>query len=196
MAIDADKPVSILLHGEPGTAKTQFVKSVKDMFPNVTEYIIGSDTTKAGLNDLLFAKAKTIKYLVIDEIEYLPKKDQAILLNLMETGILRETKRTMMRETKINVTIFATCNNIDKLSEPLQTRFLCKYLKRYDYADFEQITIGRLMNEYKKMKPEFAAMIANAVWSKKAEDSNVRDCVRVALMAKTEEEIDFMVEEI
>ena len=196
MSIDSERPVSIVLHGPPGTAKTMIVRSVKEMFPNVTEYVIGSDTTKAGLADLLFSKKNSIKYLVIDEAEYLPKKEQAILLNLLETGIVREVKRSMKREGKFNIWVFATCNNLNKLSEPLRSRFLVKYVPKYDYNEFEQITIGRLMQEHSKMKVDFARAIANAVWNKKGEQSNVRDCVRVSLMAKTIEEIDFMVEEI
>ena len=32
------------------------------------------------------------RYLIIDEIEYMAIKDQAMLLSLMETGILSENK--------------------------------------------------------------------------------------------------------
>ena len=196
LSIDAQRPVAILLHGPPGTAKTQFLKSIKDRFPYISEYITGNRTTQAGLADLLFSKKKSLRYLLLDEVEYMSKKDQAILLNLLETGIVREVLKSGKREGQFNIWVFATCNNIKKLSEPLQTRFLVKFVPKYDYQEFESITIGRLMQEFKDMKSDFAAAIANAVWNKKQEESNVRDCVRVALMARTIDEIEFMVEEL
>ena len=196
MALDSEKPIHVCLHGKPGNAKTMLVRAIKERFPEVTEYVIGSDTTKAGLYDLLFEKRNKIKYLIIDEIEYMSKQDQAILLNLLETGILREVKRTVRRETKLTIWVFATCNNFKKLSEPLRTRFLCKYMPAYEYAEFEQIAVGRLMQEHRNMKVDFARAIANAVWDKRGEESNVRDCVRISHMAKTLDEIAFMVEEI
>ncbi|MGB7953205.1 MAG: hypothetical protein WCF23_04430 [Candidatus Nitrosopolaris sp.] len=41
-------------------------------------------------------------------------KDQAILLNLMETGIVSETKYGKTRSAQIKTSVFATCNNIKK----------------------------------------------------------------------------------
>lgn len=197
MAIDSEKPIAINFYGPPGTAKSMLLKAIKERFPQVTEYVIGSDTTKAGLFDLLHAKQGKIKYLIIDEIEYLSKNDQSILLNLIEGGLIREVKRSSRREVRdLKVWVFATCNNPKKISEALKSRFLMKYVSPYDYSEFERIAVGRLMQEHSKMKVEFARAIATAVWNKKGEDSNIRDCVRVSLMAKTLEEIEFMVEEI
>jgi Holliday junction DNA helicase RuvB len=197
MALDAESPIAINFYGPPGTAKSMLLKAIKERFPSITEYIIGSDTTKAGLFDLIYAKQNKIKYLIIDEIEYLSKQDQSILLNLIEGGLIREVKRSMKREVKdLRIWVFATCNNPKKLSEALKSRFLMKYVAPYDYQSFEQIAIGRLMQEHSKMKVEFARAIATAVWEKKGEDSNIRDCVRISHMAKTMDEIAFMVEEI
>jgi holliday junction DNA helicase RuvB len=40
------------------------------------------------------------KYLLIDEIDKMPPKDQTFLLNLMETDILAETKYRKTRTAK------------------------------------------------------------------------------------------------
>ena len=55
------------------------------------------------------------KYLLIDEIDKMPAKDQTFLLNLMETGILTETKHKKTRTaTNAKTWVFATSNNADK----------------------------------------------------------------------------------
>jgi MoxR-like ATPase len=67
--------------------------------------------------DYLFTKKP--KYLLIDEIDKIPTKDQALLLNLMETGIVSETKHGKTRTTQIETWIFATSNNTEKVMTPL-----------------------------------------------------------------------------
>lgn len=49
-------------------------------------------------------------YLIVDEIETTSKHDQTALLNLMETGILSETKIKRTRETHSIAWVFATSN--------------------------------------------------------------------------------------
>ena len=39
------------------------------------------------------------RYLVVDEIEHMPMRDQTALLSLMETGIIAETKFQKIRKT-------------------------------------------------------------------------------------------------
>ena len=64
-----------------------------------TYFADGANSTKAGMLDYLFTNIP--RYLIVDEIDKMSPKDQTFLLNLMETGILTETKfgktRTMHR---------------------------------------------------------------------------------------------------
>jgi MoxR-like ATPase len=53
-------------------------------------FIDGGNTTKAGIIEYLFKNQP--HYLLNDEIDKMSPKDQAFLLNLMETGIITETK--------------------------------------------------------------------------------------------------------
>ena len=69
----------------------------------------------AGMIDHLFSN--NTKYLLIDEIDKMKKIDQAALLNVMETGILSETKlKGKTRQKKIKLWIYATSNDIERLS--------------------------------------------------------------------------------
>jgi Holliday junction DNA helicase RuvB len=88
MALDSDEQSHILLSGPPASAKTMFLESLSKL--KSSYFVDGTSTTKAGLIDCLFLNNP--KYLLIDEIDKMSSKDQAMLLNLMETGMLSETK--------------------------------------------------------------------------------------------------------
>jgi MoxR-like ATPase len=72
-----------------------------------------------------------VRYLLLDEVEKMSKRNQNVLLNLMEIGVLTSTKVKKTYEKKMNVSIFATTNSIDSLSKPLRSRFLELSLPEY-----------------------------------------------------------------
>jgi Holliday junction DNA helicase RuvB len=88
LSFSSEKPVHILLVGPPASAKTLFMLSCMKL--ERSYFTLGSHSTKSGMMDYLFQKRP--RYLVIDEIEHMPIKDQTALLSLMETGIIVETK--------------------------------------------------------------------------------------------------------
>jgi len=88
-AILSKRPVHPLLVGSPGSAKTMFLTEI--MRHHKTSYfVVGSNTTKAGLVNQLFEKRP--KFLLIDELEKMSIADQTCLLHLMETGIISLNK--------------------------------------------------------------------------------------------------------
>src|SRR5919197_5336640 len=112
MALQADhQPVSILLAGPPASAKTLFLQCLMKLHDSY--FIDGSNTTKAGIIDYIFVHGP--KFLLIDELDKLSSKDQTFLLNLLETGIVTETKYKKTREMKVKTFVFATSNNIQKI---------------------------------------------------------------------------------
>ena len=88
MALDSESAVHILLEGPPASAKTVFMKCLMKLQDSY--FVDGSNATKSGMVDYVFNNKP--RYLLIDEIDKMPTKDQAFLLNLMETGIIAETK--------------------------------------------------------------------------------------------------------
>ena len=81
----------------------------------------GANSTKAGMIDYLFTN--NTRYLLVDEIDKMSPKDQTFLLNLMETGIVTETKYGKTRTKHIQISVFATSNDARRISVPLQSRF-------------------------------------------------------------------------
>jgi len=76
----------ILLIGPPATSKTVFLL---EMFKELSNayFIDGTATSGTGMIDFLFTHPDT-RFILIDEIDKLTRKDQTVLYNLMETGIL------------------------------------------------------------------------------------------------------------
>jgi Holliday junction DNA helicase RuvB len=185
MALDSDEQSHILLSGPPASAKTMFLESLIKL--QSSYFVDGASTTKAGLIDCLFLNNP--KYLLIDEIDKMSTKDQAMLLNLMETGVVSETKHNKTRIAHMKTSVFATSNNVNDIITPLQSRFFVVELPPYTYEQFYQISVHLLTDEH-KISQDIAKNISNKVW---ANSRNIRDCVRVGRMAKSVDDIQFLV---
>jgi hypothetical protein len=107
-------------NGPPGSAKTMFLMSLRQHQKDSC-FSEGGNATKAGIIDYLFKNR--VPYLLIAEIDKISPRDQTFLLNLMETGIVNETKFGKTRKVEIKPSVFATCNDPRKLSAPLRSRF-------------------------------------------------------------------------
>jgi hypothetical protein len=62
-------------------------------------------------------------------------------------------------------------------------------LEPYTYEQFYQITVGLLTKQH-KVKEEIAEATANAIWDMSA---NIRDCVKIGRMAKSLEDVMFII---
>jgi MoxR-like ATPase len=111
-----------------------------------SHFIDCSNATKSGVIDYIFEHRP--KFLLLDELDKLARKDQAFLLNLMETGIVSETKYGRTRKREIKLSVFATSNNLEKIIEPLQSRFFIVKLPAYTYEQFSDITIRLLTKDH------------------------------------------------
>jgi holliday junction DNA helicase RuvB len=131
MALDSDSAIHILLVGPPASAKTMFLTSLMRQLKN-SYFADGTNSTKAGMIDYLFENRP--RYLLLDEIDKTAPKDQAFLLNLMETGIVCETKYGKTRSAQVKTSVFATSNDARKLSRPLQSRFFIVELDQIEAA--------------------------------------------------------------
>src|ERR687897_2820509 len=183
MALESNHSCPVLLTGPPASAKTLFLQSLMKL--KDSHFIDCSNATKSGVVDYVFDKKP--KYLLLDELDKLSRKDQTFLLNLMETGIVTETKYNRTRKMKIETSVFATSNNVEKIIEPLQSRFFIVKLQAYTYEQFYEITVRLLTSEHYNVDEEIAEATADAVWYT---SRNIRDSIKIARMAKSIEDVD------
>jgi Holliday junction DNA helicase RuvB len=188
-SIVSKEPVHILLTGPPACSKTVFLLEMREGLDN-SYFVDATGASGVGMVGHLFDN--NTKYLLVDEIDKLKKNDQGNLLNVMETGILSETKIKKTRQKKMNLWIFATSNEIDRLSEPLRSRFMELHLDEYTFEEFMEIT-RRLVMKKHHLERVIAEKIGYLVWNK-MQSKDVRDVLRVAKLAKSLSDVDWLVD--
>ncbi|HEY7776958.1 MAG TPA: AAA family ATPase [Nitrososphaeraceae archaeon] len=181
-------PVSILLVGPPSSSKTIFLLEMLEGL-NDSYFIDAFGASGAGIIEHLFNN--NTKYLLVDEIDKMKKIDQAALLNVMETGILSETKlKGKTRQKKMKLWIFATSNDVERLSMPLRSRFFELHLDEYTYEEFMEITRRLLWKKY-HLDTELSDKISSAVWNK-MQSKDIRDVINIAKLSKTSFDINWL----
>src|SRR5712691_11137240 len=186
--ISAKEPTHVLLIGPPGCCKTVFLLEMARGLDSKTYFMDATSASGPGIVDYLFEN--NIKYLLIDEIDKLQRKDQSVLLNLMENNVLVETKVRKTRKKEMMVSVFATCNDISKISNALRSRFIVLQLEEYTHDQFLQIAKHLLAKTY-GMNEVLSTMIADAIWNSGSKD--VRDLLKVGKLAKSPEDVEWVV---
>ena len=186
LSFESQRPIHILLVGPPASAKTLFMLGCMKL--DRSYFTLGTHSTKSGMVDYLFEKRP--RYLVIDEIEHMPIKDQTVLLSLMETGIIAETKHMKTRNTQLKTWVFATSNDTNHMLTPLLSRFMVLHFKQYSFENFQEISIHMLGQE--GVGKEIAAEVAFQVWHK-MKSKDIRDCLKIAHLARSKTDVSWIV---
>ena len=186
-SILSKRPVHLLLVGPPGSAKTMFLTEIMRHY-KTSYFIVGSNTTKAGLVNQLFERRP--KFLLIDELEKMSGTDQTSLLNSMETGMISETKINKTRQAELTSWVFATANSCEKIIEPLLSRFFILQISEYTFEEFTEISVSRLQKE--NVNKQVATCIAEKVWSELG-STDIRDVVKVGRLASDINDIPFII---
>ena len=179
--------LNCVLVGPPASGKTMFLlsiqKNMKDVF-----FIDATNASGAGIVDKLFAHPRT-KIILIDEIEKMTKRDQNMLLNLLETGMLISTKVRKTQEIEFEVIkLFATSNDIEQLSKPLRSRLMEFHLPEYDFSGFREIVVKLAADRY-RLSREIADEIAFVVWHEMG-TKDVRDALQLAKLVRNIDDVD------
>jgi Holliday junction DNA helicase RuvB len=182
-AIHSKKPIHILLVGPQASAKTMFLLNISRLFKE-SLFVVGSNTTKAGLLSRLFELRP--KFLLVDEVEKMSYQDQIALLHLMETGIISETKANKTRQMQLTSWVFASANSCENITQALLSRFLILQIKEYTFEEFKEIVVITLKNE--NIEENTAVCIAEKLWNE-FKSKNVRDAIKIGRLASNAEEV-------
>ena len=166
MGVTNDRPnmrmrLHILLCGGPGTGKSEFLGWWQQKMKGV---LINSElTSKTGL--VGDARGKTIypgllaqsngSVLLVDELDKMSIDDQNGLLQTMEEGEYIITKGKNRQTFKAEVRVVATCNDINKIQQPLVDRF--------DFP-FKVVRVSRIQ------RAEYVSNIIDSFMGKNAKD--------------------------
>jgi Holliday junction DNA helicase RuvB len=177
-ALQAEKPVHVLLAGPPALAKTLFLWDIERAYRERAIWLVGSATSKAGLWDVVAERQPWV--LLIDELDKMNAADTAALLSMMEGGRLVRAKRGRNLSMEQPVRVFAACNRLQALSPELKSRFAIRTLSPYSRSDFLTVVKAVLLRR-EEITQGMAEEIARRLDGK---SQDVRDAIRVARLAR------------
>ena len=192
----SDEDLNILYNGSPAAAKTMILKAIQQKFPDQCYFFDFSLTTGKGFIQLLIdnrneeksfpnrmlGKKPKKRILLINEIDKIkPISELNVLLDLLDGRTIDKVvyKREYHIKFSEGLRVFATCNNADKLSEAIRSRFLIRELSDYTFEQFVQI--GKALGDkYLKIKDErIREQTANEISTKAYRDKEVKDVRRL-----------------
>jgi replicative DNA helicase Mcm len=170
----AKEPVHILLLGDPGTGKTEVLRSVSAMHP-ISSFGLGSGTSGAGLS--VTVKGNEISkgllpmadngICAIDELNLMENKDRASLYNAMEKGFVTYDKGGKHFQFDAKVRVLATANPkgdkfsgwmIDTIKQqlPFESALLSRFhiislVRKPDIDGFMKITKNIIKGTHRKV---------------------------------------------
>jgi replication-associated recombination protein RarA len=172
-ALDTEDNYNLLFVGPPASAKTLFLMGILDTRKGV--YFDGSNTTNRILDVL---EEERPRIICIDELDKTPRTFQNQLLNFMESGRVKVDQQKKQYDFEIKgAKVFATCNEIDKLSKPLQSRFGKLFLSRYTEQQFLDVSEKVLP----KLSSSLARYIGASVWKS---GGDMRDVISIGKLVR------------
>ena len=135
-AVESQRRIHFLLEGPPACAKSIMLEGVRSAVPGA--YIVfGSRTSAAGLSEVLFENQPQI--LLMDEADKMRAECFSVLLGLMESGEILETKSHNTRGIKLETMVIAACNSSKKFPPEFLSRFAL-------HVNFPQYTREEFIN--------------------------------------------------
>jgi replication-associated recombination protein RarA len=172
--LDAEDNYNLLFIGPPASAKTLFLLGILDMRKHGV-YFDGSSTTNRILDVL---EEERPKIICIDELEKMNSQFQNQLLNFMESGRVKVDQQRKQYDFEIKGSkVFGTCNEINRLSKPLQSRFRKLFLPRYTEEQFLDVSEKVLS----KTSRSIARYIGASVWKN---GGDIRDVISIGKLVR------------
>jgi holliday junction DNA helicase RuvB len=172
--LDSEENYNLLFTGPPASAKTLFLLGILDMRKDGV-YFDGSNTTNRILDVL---EEETPRIICIDELDKMPRTFQNQLMNFMESGRVKVDQQKKQYDFQIKgAKVFATCNEINRLSKPLQSRFRKLFLPRYTEEKFLDVSEKVLP----KLSFSLSRYIGASVWKM---EGDIRDVISIGKLVR------------
>jgi len=190
-AVQSRRRINFLLEGPPACAKSLMLEGVRSSVPD--SYIaFGSRTSASGLSEALFEHQPSV--LLLDEADKIHLDVYSVLLGLMESGEILETKSRKTRGIKLETMLIAACNSTAKMPQEFLSRFALHVLfPTYTREEFIDVCRGFLA-KVEDCPPEIAELIGRTVFDYKLGDVRKARAVWQLMMAPTREEVQRVVQ--
>ncbi|MBA7623783.1 hypothetical protein ES703_31182 [subsurface metagenome] len=160
-AVESRHRINFLLEGPPACAKSIMLEGVRSAIPDA--YIaFGSRTSAAGLSDALFEFQPSV--LLLDEADKMDNDCYSVLLGLMESGEVLETKSRKSRGIRLETMVLAACNSSAKMPVEFLSRFaLHAHFPKYTREEFIEVCMG-FLTRAESCPPDIASLIGRLVY--------------------------------
>jgi len=160
-AVEARRRINFLLEGPPACAKSILLEGVRSAVPDA--YIaFGSRTSAAGLSDALFEFQPSI--LLLDEADKMDNDCYSVLLGLMESGEVLETKSRRTRGIRLETMVIAACNSSAKMPAEFLSRFaLHAHFPKYSREEFIEVCTG-FLTRAESCPSDLAAVLGQMIY--------------------------------
>lgn len=187
-AVSQQRRINFLLEGPPACAKSLMLDAVRRSVPPEYSYeAFGSRTSAAGLSDVLFEKKP--KILLLDEADKMRHECYSVLLGLMETGSIIETKNGKIRDQNVDAMVIAACNSSKKMSPEFLSRFAFHpYFPEYTRQEFIDVCVG-MLTRTESVAENIAILIGSQVYDYELGDVRKARGVAQLMTAATEDEV-------
>jgi len=159
--IESQRRINFLLEGPPACAKSLLLEGVRSSVPGA--YIcFGSRTSAAGLSDVLFEHKPSV--LLLDEADKMHHECYSVLLGLMESGEVLETKSRKSRGIRLETMVLAACNSSARMPREFLSRFaLHAVFPAYTREEFIAVCRG-FLSRAESCPPELAVLIGELIF--------------------------------
>lgn len=185
-AVESERRINFLLEGPPACAKSLMLEGVRSAVP--AAYIaFGSRTSAAGLSDALFEYQP--KVLLMDEADKMENDCFSVLLGLMESGEILETKSRKSRGIKLETLVIAACNSSAKMPREFLSRFaLHVHFPTYTRDEFIDVCRG-FLSRAENCPPDIAVLLGQMIYDNGIGDVRKARGAWLLMTAPTEDEV-------
>jgi len=185
-AIESRRRINFLLEGPPACAKSIMLDGVRSVVPDA--YIVfGSRTSASGLSEALFEYQPSV--LLMDEADKMHNDCFSVLLGLMESGEILETKSRKTRGIKLDTMVIGACNSSAKMPREFLSRFaLHVYFPTYSREEFIDVCHS-FLERAEGCPQELAVLIGQFVYDYGIGDVRKARGVWQLMTSPTEDEV-------
>jgi len=147
----------------------------------------GSRTSASGLSEALFEFQPSV--LLLDEADKMHNDVYSVLLGLMESGEILETKSRKTRGIKLDTMLIAACNSTAKMPMEFLSRFALHVLfPTYTREEFIDVCRG-FLSRAEQCPQDIAGVIGSAIFDYGLGDVRKARGVWQLMTAPTREEV-------
>jgi len=181
--------INILFIGPPASGKTLFLESIYLLNKDRGVYIDMSNTTPAGLLELLYLSMPEI--LAIDELDKpYDRRVYYTLSNILEFGNVVVTKYNKTVSFRFRGNVYGGANWESNIPEHIRDRFLKIYLRQYSIDEIRKITLSVLIKFGIISSERLAQEVVDRCIAQGI--TSIRDIIKISKLVKSGEDIKLL----